>query len=541
MKLIKKALSVLLCVVIVLSGTSILSFARPESEDKKMPLIFISGFTGNSLYCDGEHVFPPSFDGITKEQGVRLVKSLLRGFLSRNYSDLVKTAGEELSELLDEFKKSAVNPDGTQDYNTDARKRPANRSYGFAFGTAERKIEDALGYYNTFDFVYDWRDSLVDVADDLDKFIDDVLRLTGAENVAIFGYSLGGQVAATYLRFYGSLGKVGKVVFVNSPLLGTKSDAATLDRDQLDVSISSALRLASFLNGERYPFEWLTEKVGIRFLNRAIGAILDAYVVPVALYWGSVWDMLPLEDYEPMKKQYLDEKEQKWLIEKSDKLHYEVMAKMPEIIDSALKQGISLSSITCTDCGIATARKVNGDCIVSAHGSSGANCTDNGKHFSANYKQLNTTCADPSHSHISPDRMIDASSALLPENSWYIIGEGHCQYDEDDYAVALLEKLMTGDSLKDVHTDPAFPQFRYGSSYINQVGVRFGDREMGYVGTGDDKITLENFDCEYRKSDDINVKYVKIRNGLLTRRININSLLKPGETKTINIRKLFKM
>ena len=46
----------------------------------------------------------------------------------------------------------------------------------------------------------------------------------------------------------------------------------------------------------------------------------------------------------------------------------------------------------------------------------------------ADYKQQNTVCKDITHNHISADRIIDASTCLLPEQTWFLKNQKHVGY-----------------------------------------------------------------------------------------------------------------
>ena len=84
-KLLKKAISLMLCVLMALSLCSA-AFAANESVT---PVIVVSGMGSFPLYCDesgeAEQVFPPSAEGIVSVVGkslLPLLKSFLRGDLT---------------------------------------------------------------------------------------------------------------------------------------------------------------------------------------------------------------------------------------------------------------------------------------------------------------------------------------------------------------------------------------------------------------------------------------------------------------------------
>ncbi len=527
----KKALAIIVCLTLVF--TSLGLSGNAADEEKVMPVIFIDGFTGSCLYEDDYMVFPPYYDDVSTDSISKMLVSLIFGLFTGNYSPLIKNAEAAFPMLLDDMKRLTVNPDGSSEHNIRVWSQDAEiMRYRTIFGKTANAIEEETGSENCFMFRHDWRLSLVDAAAQLNAFVEQVIELTGADSVALFSYSQGGQVAATYLKYYGDKGQVGKIVFVNSPIAGTKLAVSALDKKQLSVSLVSIMRLVSFISGAENNYDRLLGLVNLRFLNNALTAVISEELYPVCLYWGGVWDMIPLEDYEQLKAKYLDPTEQKWLIEKSDKYHYEVMANTADIFADAKAKGISVSVLSCIDCGIATNTSINGDSIVDVYGSSGAFAAGFGKELKSGYVPKRTVCNDSGHNHISPDRSVDASCAFLPENTWFVIGQGHCQFDEDEYTVRLLTKLMTSDELQSIYSDSDFPQFRYGTAPQNELYISFGEKDAGYISNGDLSVTVTN------TSHSESVKLVSLRAGfgLCSAQINNGAVIEPGESATFALR-----
>ncbi|MCL1952479.1 MAG: hypothetical protein FWF60_06585, partial [Oscillospiraceae bacterium] len=72
----------------------------------------------------------------------------------------------------------------------------------------------------------------------------------------------------------------------------------------------------------------------------------------------------------------------------------------------------------------------------------------------ANYKQK---VAD-GHDHIDPARMIDASTCILPEQTWFQRDLHHTNFYSDD-ATAFMLWLLESDKLLNVRSDARYPQF----------------------------------------------------------------------------------
>jgi hypothetical protein len=78
-----------------------------------------------------------------------------------------------------------------------------------------------------------------------------------------------------------------------------------------------------------------------------------------------------------------------------------------------------------------------------------------------NYVQANTSknCSDPTHNHISPDGVVDASAGLLPDTTFYFDGQNHEQTARNDIIISLATRLLATDDITDVYSTPDYPQF----------------------------------------------------------------------------------
>ena len=86
------------------------------------------------------------------------------------------------------------------------------------------------------------------------------------------------------------------------------------------------------------------------------------------------------------------------------------------------------------------------------YASLGATCADYGTTLPKDYKQAKY----PEKNYISPDRMIDASTCALPENTWFVRDWLHCNGNAGiDRLFAL---VMTGEAV-DIRAFAEYPQF----------------------------------------------------------------------------------
>ena len=82
-----------------------------------------------------------------------------------------------------------------------------------------------------------------------------------------------------------------------------------------------------------------------------------------------------------------------------------------------------------------------------------------------NYVAKGTYCSNPSHNHLSPDGMVDATTGLLPCTTWFFKGQSHEDLANNDVVLTLATELMTDDNMVDVYSNPvAYPQFNNARS-----------------------------------------------------------------------------
>ena len=78
------------------------------------------------------------------------------------------------------------------------------------------------------------------------------------------------------------------------------------------------------------------------------------------------------------------------------------------------------------------------------------------------YTQKNTYCADPSHVHIDEGRIVDASTGILCDTTFYFKGQHHEATARNGVVIALATRILYDNAFRDIFTDPAFPQFNFG-------------------------------------------------------------------------------
>ena len=509
----KKFLCFFLSITLLFCSVSFSIQAKDETpafEWDGHPLIFIQGYSGPKLIRDRgleteEQVW--TFDPLDVVGNVGLTLFDIIGSVADYAKGDTAPFIECFRNLTAEwFDNISMNPDGTSKYNISSYPyyiEEANVKYineekngkylpmteGEFIEDLSRTIpEERIYIFNT-----DWRRSHLDNCEHLMKFIDEVLEYTGSDKVDLYGMSHGGQLVATYLYYHGTEGKVDNAV-MNSPAIGgTSLVMELLGEDPVAFDLNELLRFGGVMLHTELDLRWLGNILPAEFLNSLLKTAFNEVLLPYVIRFGSIWDLMDTETYVKLRDVYLDPVENAKIIEKADKMHFECMPNMSEGLKKAQAAGVNIGILANYGSHIGTGKEVDSDFIIDTVNTSGATPATFGERFPEGYKQLNTTCTDPTHNHVSPTRTLDASTCYLPENTWFNYEQYHTQTWWDTYTRALLLELVLTDNIKDVHSDPRFPQFEIAQSPLDGVYAKYnGPQSSGYYSDSSDTITLRN-------------------------------------------------
>lgn len=510
----KKLISIILCAALLCSAVVIPSYA--SSDELKWdgdPVIFLQGYTGSPLIKDQGLETEETILGTGSQFDIKKILGSLPGIimgiavyaltgnsemLSNGFSDLASDKLDKLSCLADGSSKYNVT---TYPYFAEEASAAALTASGNEAFIPEAGITDEIRKYvsdeHFFVFNNDWRMGQIDNSERLDWFIGEVLRITGKDKVDIYALSHGGQLAATYLYYHGTENEVDNVV-LNVPAIGGTSivngllgdGAANFSMDEISRFLSVMLRTEADLRflGDILPGE---------FLNKLLKVVFVEVFQPYALSFGSIWDFMDIESYENYKAKHLDPTVNAGIIAKADKMHYECMANIGEGLRKARENGVNVSIMSNHGTRLGSGEAIDADFVIDTSSTSGAYTTPFGETFAESYTPKYTVCDDKSHNHISPTRTVDATCAYLPENTWFINGQYHGQAAYDSYSLSLLLKLLLTDDLKDVHSDPNYPQFELAQCPVDTVYAKFTNTVSGRFNAESDTLLIRNLSNEH--------------------------------------------
>ena len=505
----KKLISILVCAALIVSSCGIFALAK-EKEDT--PVIFVPGFLQPYMYIEGVDGAEDDYLWLPKKEKIfdRIIDDMpnfllsIFGLLLGDVENFGETLGGGAYAVAE---KMRCNPDGSSVYpvvhykNDPAESNAANLKK-IVSKEAERKnilFEDFMDYIdangyadleNVFVFEYDSRHDAIQIAEELRVFIKDVKKYTGSDKVNFFTVSYGGLITSTYFYYYMNDRDVDKAVLNVPPLQGTDFPDR-LFRQNVDLPLETLIDFVESVLGTGTELAAIFEANDGDFLNTTLngasGGMLD-----VVRYWSSLYTITSTDLYEGMKKDFLDPKESKNIIKNNDIIHYDIMPSMAETFKKCEKKGIDVSIITCTGANICLGGSLNGDILVPTYSASGATVAEMGKRFADGYTGVKTACSNPKHNHVSPSMEVDASSAYLPEKTWFIEDSYHAMFELEDYVISLCAKLLFTDELKDVHSDPAYPQFEYSDNPHQGVHAKFNNSLSGYVSSEDTSLIVRN-------------------------------------------------
>ncbi len=453
----KKLISVFLCLTLLFSLSS-LAFAQ---EEKQPPVLFVAGMNTRDLVFldDGSPAFPPSGDRIKSSILSAIIPLLVNGILMRSWDGAAKALCKAVNGI---FEPCKMRPNTTSLYNVGIEPKPDT-------DTTSAEVYEQGGEYF---FTYDWRYSPLDTADLLNDRINEILANTGCDTIRIYSHSMGSCVLLSYLEKYGH-DKVSKLLFTDSAFQGMDF-VGELFNGKVHINPDSLTNyVCDMVYGTDYAWVgglmkflkavYLTDGVCKLANDVLIKNMIDTVCAEMrdfVFMLPGIWSFCPAKDYAACRKFVFGDtpaEEYRILVEKNDYYINNVQSKIKDILDSAIADGIGVAILTAYDrpaIPIVSSSVNQSDGMVDAkHASVGATVAPFGKTLGDDYKQA-VNCG---HNHLSADRVVDASTCLYPESTWFIRGIIHHSFGGD--VDAFCYWVLDYDGQPTIHSDPKYPQF----------------------------------------------------------------------------------
>ncbi|MBQ8784358.1 MAG: hypothetical protein IJZ57_11370 [Clostridia bacterium] len=503
----KKITAFLLAVVLVVCSLSLTAAATEKADYNGYPIVLVPGYASASLlYEENGKTYSAwgwKAEDLTNDfanNGLTLLKGI--DLMLRGESDyFINAVGTSMQDL---FAKMECNPDGTSKKNV----RPVlfnadvtNDKYmNAAYPEGDYRVEldmtgaldELVGEENVFYFNCDFRMSAVKCAEKLNEYITQVKAFTGKDKVNIIAVSHGGLITSTYISLYMQQQDVYNVV-MDEPALEGAYMAADFLNNSIELDEESLVNYLEYHSQAETDFDWLVKAHQLGRIDEVSKKVVP-YAIESVKYWGSLWDFVPLNEYERLKKIHLDEAESAQLIAQSDYVHYEIMGHYREIFEKAKALGMNINIIAGAGHKIITGTDENSDGIITVASSTGATCAPYGKRFSNGYVQAEGS----DERMISPWMNIDASTCYLPYNTWFVNGLYHGMEFWDEYSRSLLFKLVTATEPMNVNSDSYYTRFHDTTSVTSSVFSSFDESEKGYLTAKDNALIIKNLSSKYQ-------------------------------------------
>lgn len=554
----KKIVALALCLIMCLS-LCVNAMAAQIQVDKltKYPVIMIPGYTSSAFYkideATGEKVmvWGDAVGQVSSGAGEGSMEAILpevgEFIATGDAKGLAAVLGDGFNRIFADLK---CNDDGTPSvpvYNyvhTAEETNYANLEEKYPDGDyqAEKEIMGdicaLIGKENAYVFTCDFRMGAVEIATSLKAYIDDVIAYHNKDKadkdkidkVNIYSLSHGGQILGTYLTLYGYEGKVNNAL-LTVPALGGAGIAYDAFNGVVNFNDAELIQFVQhgFLIEEDLDLLFQDDKLA--FLDELVEELLPVCMKTIGC-WGSLWDFIPLEQYEAMKSKNLDPVKNEGLIKQSDFVHYEIMSPDGEYyyakgFEKAQNSGVNIYIIAGYDIQVVTGMNVSSDSLIPIEGATGAVAAPYGERFADGYTQK----VDTGIYQVSPSMTVDASTGYLPYQTWYIENFHHGMTYKDDYTFSLACKLLLTDGVRyTIQSLPEYPQFHVTTNPAHVVFAKFNNSTEGYITSKDTELLVENISYD----SVITVSSISVY-GADFGFCFLPFILKPGESKSIKI------
>ncbi len=523
MKALKKVIAVSLA--LMLTGIALVA---PVAAATEVPLVVVQGFAAIPLVKNAGQenemeVFPPEnigSDGMIAD----LVTAFLTGFIDFGTN---KGNWEAFGKKIIDYAKNitdpiAYNTDGTPKYDNVTHKTFMEPMSSYTdeeikeiFTPIGMKYAAQYSADSVYAFGYDWRESPIDCASQLNDFINYVKARTGSSRVNVVALSQGSAVTLAYMAEYGG-GSLNNVVFASPAWQGT-SIAGDLFTGKIDIDVYAfenfmvalgdgsatthiiSVFISSLATSEEFTEEWFP------LLEDALqGIVPQAYsdiVIPMLAGMPGLWCLVPGEYFNDAKAYLFPDGMDAQLEEKINAYNL-IQSNAKQIVEDCEDDGMKFGIVCGYNRQIAPINEnlntsdMVVDTVYASGGATCANYLESFEDWGNNYTQA-INCG---HWHVSWDKRIDASTCMFPEQTWFLKNHSHVAFgnNEDDGTCDIIMWLLSMKKQYTVTTDQEnYPQFNLYNTYkrtttpMNMTDEIMGDVDgSGFITTVDARKAL---------------------------------------------------
>lgn len=472
----KKIISVILSVLMLFAVMA----PAVSAADEKVVTVYVEGYGAGLNGKSGNQAFPVELgllDGL-KAMLADLLKNLAIAEITGDYS----AYSQQLYDLI-----APAYADLKLDCNGESTDENGKFYYGLGYDPVEPReyYSDKFngGYYL---FRYDWRLSVEYNADILDQYIANVISQTGATRVNLIGRCLGGNIISAYLQNAPeeSIARLNKVVMYIPSTLGVEfisalfSGKIVLDPDAVDNYVNYSLAdndilgmsaddplLASLTTIVSFINETYVLGFGTDVVERIVQAVKDDALARILrdsyASFPSFWAMVCPDDVEDAIALVYNtpelQTEYAGMISKIRSYHQNVQLKAEAKTAELAANGLDImiiSKYNYADFPLSADAAQQSDGTASTVATSfGATVAPFGSTLTEKYIKA---MDKEDIKYLSDDKMIDASTCVLPDTTWFIKNLYHSNFPAS--VDKLINAFLTTDNMT-VETYDEYPQF----------------------------------------------------------------------------------
>jgi hypothetical protein len=485
----KKIISVFLAVAL-LASLMLPAFAA-DAKNSYNPVLIVTGIS-EYAFVDGneQYVFP-----LETSQTVSLVAkvapSVAKYLLDKNSDALMDTL---IPAFYDWLSPLACNPDGSVADDS------VHLKYQFRNSVAEEGEEnvgckdaldkdilhatvEAVGADKVYVYGLDWRLDPLVIADEINDYIQNIKAQTGCSKVSLAAISMGGIMVSAYIAKYG-YNDISHLTMISSAFTGVDMvgelfcKRVVLDEKGAQNLINQLVTIPGVSQ--------VVEMTGLlkrlvpllsTLVDEQIDRVYNEVLIPIFAYNPALWAFVDDDVYEEAKQTMLADADLSF-IAKIDLYHYGVQQKIPQLLKGAMDNGVFVSIVSNYNLQISpitSKSNYNSDTVIETrHTSAYATVAPLGETLGEDYKQAKYT----DKNYLSSDGVIDASTCMLPDYTWFIKDMYHVGFDGESNNNDIYTWLMTADRQMDINSNPMYPQFNIfeeSAKLLHPLDMLIGD------------------------------------------------------------------
>lgn len=484
MKITKKILAVILCVVMAFSAMT--AAFTVSAKDEVTPVVFVPGIGQSQTYKYDDE------GNVVAEWNLLHINTDFASFSVFDWLNLVKFVVEFVQSICvqhDVIDQSSIDnvlkiffADHLNDENGDPINNVVTPLHTYPVSEYDEEARDIFDNRIPCDFlleeigeenVYCYNYPIFSNADKnaigLNDFIENVvLEQTGAEKVILVPMSMGASVVNNYLNHYPDAGRVAKVISIvgawdGSDVFGDLM-LADFDDNAPAMVYTNLLGELGFVD----PYVGSIINIAARILPKQelrniLDDIVDSLVRTLFIENTSFLALCPSSRYDEFEEKYLQGDEYADVKAQTEK-YAEAQANLEERLKyQESKYGTEFYFISGYNLAFGdedygffkffeSYDTTNSDEIIQISSTApGTSYVPAGQSFSEEY------IADPAH-NVSPDGSIDASTCYFEDTSWYFEGQKH-ELTDNNTALSLAFEIALGNIHSVEDCKDTYPQF----------------------------------------------------------------------------------